>query len=96
MVMSYYVGTTSSVVKVSDITSLTYMLESTLKSTPSFTVNNRSNWIVIVGVCGGVMFVIIILVISLVVGRYCYSIKKKQKSSKLNRGKIVTLSYTLT
>ena len=94
--MSYYVGTTSSVVKVSNITSLTYMLESTLKSTPSFTVNKNSNWIVIVPVCGGVMFVIIILLIYLVVGRYCYSVKRTQKSTKLNRGKIVTLSSTLT
>ena len=94
--MSYYADTTSSVVKVSDITSLTYMLESTLKSTPSFTVNKNSNWIVIVAVCGGVMLVIIILVIYLVVGLYCYSVKRKQKSTKLNRGKIVILSSTLT
>ena len=96
IVMSYYAGTTSSVVKISDITSLTYMLESTLKSTPSFTVNKNSNWIVIVAVCGGVMLVIIILLIYLVVGCYCYSVKRTQKSTKLNRGKIVILSSTLT
>ena len=94
--MSNHAGTISSVVTVSDIISSMYLLESTLKSTPSFTINNSSNLIFVGAVCGGVIFVIIVLVISLVVGLYCYSIKRKQKSSKLNRGKIVILSSTLT
>ena len=72
------------------------MLESTLKSTPSYTKNNGSTWIVIV-VCGGIILVIIVsLVITMLVGLYCYNIKRKHMSAKLNRGKIVMLASSLT
>ena len=94
--MSYHAGTTSIVVIVSDITISTYKLESTLKSIPRFTVNSRSNWVVIGAVCGGVILVmIVLLVVTMVVGLYCYNIKRKQKSAKLNRGMII-ISSTLT